>query len=47
MEKFIHLRVQSSYSLLSSTLTVKKIANLAKSYSMPAIEQITIMDLLF
>lgn len=35
--KFIHLRVQSSYSLLESTLSVTKIAELARKYSTPAV----------
>ncbi|SPM46110.1 DNA polymerase III subunit alpha [Orientia tsutsugamushi] len=35
--KFIHLRVQSSYSLLESTLSTQKILSLAQRYEMPAV----------
>jgi len=35
--KFIHLRVQSSYSFLESALTTEKMVELATSYKMPAI----------
>ncbi len=34
---FIHLKVKSAYSLLDGAMTVKKIANIAKERSMPAI----------
>lgn len=37
MPDFIHLRVQSSYSMLESALTVDKIVELAKAEGMPAV----------
>lgn len=37
MQKFIHFRVQSSYSMLESALTVDQIVHKAKEYGMPAI----------
>ena len=35
--RFVHLRVQSSYSLLESTLTLRAIADACKAHGMPAV----------
>lgn len=37
MNKFIHFRVQSSYSMLESALTIDQIVHLSKNNNMPAI----------
>lgn len=36
-EKFIHLRAQSSYSLLESTIKIDQLVELAKKFNMPAV----------
>jgi len=35
--QFVHLKVKSAYSLLDGAMTVKKINNIAKSRSLPAL----------
>lgn len=37
IDNFIHLRVQSSYSMLESAMTIKDIVKLSKLYQMPAV----------